>query len=260
MNEFNDFASSFDGTWLVIWGGVLLLIKSLFEVVTSSITKEITFKQEQRHKLENVKTEILIEEEKYKLQLRKNLLGAPDEKSLARDVSRIIEILDKICHDLHAYRVSIAIYHNGVHKNFGNYSIRYDETRPGVPKIMNDYQSKPLSPFVKEIQRFEHEDIILYRQGEEMTSSNTDVLIYMRQAGIIYKYVVPILISPDSDVIIDTRQWKIEKKGEDYYILGVLMMDLDKEILYDENEIKITLQNRVFEIISIYKNNPKVFI
>ena len=250
----------FNGITIVIAGGIILFIKSLFEVLSVSVTKEITFKQEQRHKIESVKTELEIEEAKYKLEMRKSLFNSKGEKSLAKEISRVIEILEKICYSFHAYRITIAIYHNGVHKNFGNYSIRYDESRPGVPKIMNDYQSKPLSPFIKEIQRFELEDIIVYTQEEQMTSSNTDVILYMRQNKIKYKYVVPLLVKCSDDLILDNRQWKISKQNEEYFILGTLMMDLDEEILYDNKEIKISLINRANEIIEIYKNNHKIFV
>jgi hypothetical protein len=249
-----------NGITFVIAGGFLLLIKTLFEVISASLTKEITFRQEQRHKIQSVKTDIDIEEQRYKLEFRKSILSEKGGKSLAKEVIKIVEILEKMCHLFNAQRVTIAIYHNGVHKNFGNYSIRYDESRTGVPKVMNDYQSKPLSPYIKEIQRFELEDILLYRKDDKMTSSNTDVLLQMRQNNVLYKYVVPLFIKCSEDNVADTRQWKIRKNDEDYYLLGSMMVDIDNEILYDEKEIKINLLNRAMEIMEIYKNNPKILI
>lgn len=64
---------------------------------------------------------------------------------LLRDYGAINSLLGDMCRISGSDLGFIAMFHNGVAKNFLNYSIRFEYNNSG--SIMNTYQVKPLSPY-----------------------------------------------------------------------------------------------------------------
>ena len=151
----------------------VLLITGVFAIIGYTVKNvylyyytKLKFKQETDHRIIVEKTNIQINElkeeaERHRL-LADELLKHKLNRNVLKDGLLVIDILKEIQEEINAKSVSILVFHNSIAKGFKNYSIRFQEARTLDDSTIATCQAAPLSPYFRDINRFEKEDFIIY--------------------------------------------------------------------------------------------------
>lgn len=226
------------------------------------LQKELTFRQQLKHKVEksDIENYMKLEEAKFKVEYKKLI-----ENTTIEDVLAITNVLKVLRESYNAHRVMIVTFHNGIAVHFRNYSIRYEETRPQIKPIINDYQSKPLSPYYSLIKKFNTNSLVII---DIDNSKNSDLpkhtLEALKSLGKRYIVAAPLLVMEGDNIQTQQKVIKINKEGENYFLLGVIIMSLDKESdpSIDTNlyNLRTEILMKTDDIINIYQKNNSVLV
>lgn len=152
----------------------------------------------------------------------------------------IQQTVKKLREIFNAQNVSISFYHNGTYDyrnvGFESYSIRYEESRSSEYSIINDYQSKPLSPYYPLIERFKKEAIMHIYVGTE-----EEQLADFRDYNKLHRL---------KSTIFCALTYKRR-------LIGAMSINLDEHSILPEG-YKISLQNKLSKIEQIFDDNPSL--
>lgn len=150
---------------------------------------------------------------------------------LLKDYSNINNLLGEMCRISGSDLGFIAIFHNGVSKNFLNYSIRFEYNNSG--SIMNTYQVKPLSPY------FEYLNKMVKKPSLVFSTTKTPLFIQGLENEQIY---FAALYSEKKTVL----------KNEGKFLCGCLVIKLADESKLAE------LDSKLVEIQRILSSNSEL--
>jgi hypothetical protein len=247
-----------------IVGSLILVIKKVTDLISEWLSKEMAFRQTNRHARMQLELDLDIESKKQELKRHQILEDKKLEDSLSanllEDALKIQSLLKVVRERLDAQGVGIALYHNGIAKGFKNFSIRYEEVRDSKFSIIPYYQSKPLSPFYPTIKEFENKNVIMYRITDPITDNNKEPLSILRLAEVKAMIVVPILVPVEHELPSEHTTMVIKRFNGEHYILGFLCALLDDQSKnLGELELLSYLVNKADDIVNIYLKNFKVF-
>ncbi len=249
---------------LAIAGSIVILIKQLTDLISSWLTKEMAFRQNNRHAKMQLQLDLDIESKTQDLKRQQKIQDKRLEdslnSSLLEDALKIQGQLRIIRDRLNAKTVNVTLYHNGMAKGFKNYSIRYEEVRDTADALMANYQSKPLSAFYSTIKEFEDKNAVFYKVTDELNDKNKEFIALCKLTNSTSVIVVPLLATEDTLLPTEHTTMLITKHKVEYYLIGTLTVYLDETSKQlGELEVLTYLVNKSDDLMNIYIKNPKVF-
>lgn len=240
---------------------IIFFLKEGTSFLFEYLKKSVLFKQDQRQSLQKVDTELKIEQLKLEAAAKRNKIKEKQKGNLLKLISQVRKRLVEIRELNNARNVIISAFHNGVAKGFRNFSRRYDIPRELKYLTLENYQVKPLAGYYDYIMQFEKQDYIIHDiTGKTEEEIDSDKRLNLMEADNVKKtYVFPILIPEHTDIEEYYKELLITKGGENYYILGCLLIFLDNESDCENEDLLIsTTQLKISDITNIFLENPNI--
>ena len=255
MNEL--FTEQFNYLLVIVIGGLGFYINEIRKYIANYSKSSLEIRQKINEaqaniEIENIKKEAernnIIEDRKLQLQLSRNIVY---------DGVRLINILKSIREYCNAKDSYIKIFHNSIAKGFKNYSIRFEDARSIDLNVTEKKQSIPLSGYYKDLIKFETQDYIIATLEDEEISNQIKHTI--KEFDLTKKIYFP-LLEELSTTKYENVTTVIKKNDIDYVIIGLIVVCLDKESVYENEESLIDfIKQKVDEIHELYSQNNLLF-
>lgn len=236
------------------------LIKNVITLGFDYMSKNLVSKQERNNKILQKETELEIIKLQNDADREKTLedfkLKRIMDRNSLHDGLKVIHILKQLREKANAASVSIIAFHNGIAKNYKNFSMRFQETRSVENFTKENYQVLPLSSYYEEIQKFETQDYLIFKVGDDLAVRNKIILSENNITTII---IFPILILVTENNNTSDSIMSIMKNNQEYLILGCLLVSLDiKSAKSNVNDIVELMKHDLDQIVNIYEQNNNV--
>lgn len=242
---------------------IVFTIRELIGLIIAIIKDELLFKQQQRHKLRKIEIDLLIQQKQsettMKLKKEQLLLDESFKFNFLESAISVQHIMKQLREWSDAVSVSLLLFHNGVAKGFKHYSIRYEETRTFANSIYEHYQIKPLQGYFKIIKQLEKQNIVKVSITDDITDGNQVVNWFLNAHKLNKMFIAPILIPIDSNIPDEQKIMRLEKNGEDFFIIGLITLAMDENSNDLSDEVMMSMMyNKVDDITNLYKRNSRI--